>query len=418
MENIFITKLILEKVRNLDYVEIPLSEDRIKHLIFTGKNGSGKTTILDGLSEFFDVLTTTNRLTYSKSQLSIAERALLTTQKNNMGEQEIADRKIAVERIEKEIEGLKKGFIVELNCTEKGTRYAFEAGDLIIAYYRAERIFEAEMPRHVEKVTLQQNYTIYDNPRKSFVKYLLDLKMTQALAVSGNKKEKADGIQEWFGKFEGLLQEIFENDRLSLEFDEETFCFYIKEPGKEPYDFNTLSSGYAAILDIVVDLMIRMEKQTGRKFRYDVPGIVFIDEIETHLHLALQKKILKLLTVLFPNVQFIVTTHSPFVLNSLDDAVIYDLEQRLLVESGLADVPYDGIVEGYFNASVLSDKLKEKFEQYQALVKKETLTDEDFEKITALEMFLDEIPDYLALGITTEYQRLKLELSEREDLDG
>lgn len=418
MENIFITKLILEKVRNLDYVEIPLSEDRIKHLIFTGKNGSGKTTILDGLSEFFDVLTTTNRLTYSKSQLSIAERALLTTQKNNMGEQEIADRKIAVERIEKEIEGLKKGFIVELNCTEKGTRYAFEAGDLIIAYYRAERIFEAEMPRHVEKVTLQQNYTIYDNPRKSFVKYLLDLKMTQALAVSGNKKEKADGIQEWFGKFEGLLQEIFENDRLSLEFDEETFCFYIKEPGKEPYDFNTLSSGYAAILDIVVDLMIRMEKQTGRKFRYDVPGIVFIDEIETHLHLALQKKILKLLTVLFPNVQFIVTTHSPFVLNSLDDAVIYDLEQRLLVESGLADVPYDGIVEGYFNASVLSDKLKEKFEQYQTLVKKETLTDEDFEKITALEMFLDEIPDYLALGITTEYQRLKLELSEREDLDG
>ncbi len=109
-----------------------------------------------------------------------------------------------------------------------------------------------------------------------------------------------------------------------------------------------------------MDLMIRMEKRTERKFRYDIPGIVLIDEIETHLHLALQKKILKLLTAMFPNIQFIVTTHSPFVLNSLDDVVIYDLEQRLLVENGLSDIPYDGIVEGYFNASVLSDKLKEK----------------------------------------------------------
>lgn len=33
-------------------------------------------------------------------------------------------------------------------------------------------------------------------------------------------------------------------------------------------------------------------------------------------------------------------------------------------------------------------------------------------------MYLDEIPDYLALGITTEYQKLKLEFSKREDIDG
>ncbi|MEY8522077.1 AAA family ATPase [Lachnospiraceae bacterium 38-10] len=418
MENIFITKLTLEKVRNLDYVEIPLAKDKKKHLIFTGKNGSGKTTILNSLSEYFDVITTTNRLPLVKSQLSIAKNNLLSAQKRNMGEQEIADRETTVKRMEKELEEIKKGFIVELNCTDKGVRYAFEEGGFIVAYYRAERIFEAEISRHVEKVTLLDNYTIYENPRKNFVKYLLDLKMTQALALSGNKKEKADGIQEWFDKFEELMRDVFENDRLKLDFDEETFCFYIKEPGKEPYDFNMLSSGYAAILDIVVDLMIRMEKRTERKFRYDIPGIVLIDEIETHLHLALQKKILKLLTAMFPNIQFIVTTHSPFVLNSLDDIVIYDLEQRLLVENGLSDIPYDGIVEGYFNASVLSDKLKEKFERYQALVKKEVLTDEDFEEITNLEMFLDEVPDYLALGITTEYQRLKLELSKREDMDG
>ncbi len=107
---------------------------------------------------------------------------------------------------------------------------------------------------------------------------------------TSGKQEKARGIQEWFANFETLLQGLFENKQLKLEFDEETFQFSIKEPKKEAYDFNTLSSGYAAALDIMVDLMIRMEKQTERNFHYNMPGIVLIDEIETHLHLKLQKK--------------------------------------------------------------------------------------------------------------------------------
>ena len=54
----------------------------------------------------------------------------------------------------------------------------------------------------------------------------------------------------------------------------------------------------------------------------------------------------------------------------MENVVIYDLEQRLLVENGLADIPYDGIVEGYFKAGKLSDKLKEKMKN----IMKENLT--------------------------------------------
>lgn len=169
-------------------------------------------------------------------------------------------------------------------------------------------------------------------------------------------------------------------------------------------------------MDIVLDLMIRMVKKKGRIFEFDLPGIVLIDEIETHLHLELQKQIMHILTCLFPNIQFIVSTHSPFVLNSLDNVVIYDLENHIIVENGLSDVPYDGIVKGYFQVDTLSDTLKNKFQQYKTLVQKPKLTDDDFEKIAELEMFLDEIPDYLALDITTEYQQLKEELAQREDI--
>ena len=67
--------------------------------------------------------------------------------------------------------------------------------------------------------------------------------------------------------------------------------------------------------------------------------------------MELQRKILDLLTSIFPNIQFIMSTHSLFIINSVDNAVIYDLEKKLLVKDGLSDVPYTGIVEGYFNAN-------------------------------------------------------------------
>ena len=95
------------------------------------------------------------------------------------------------------------------------------------------------------------------------------------------------------------------------------------------------------------------------------------------------------------------------MLNSLPDVAIYDLEKHILVENGLADVPYDGIVKGYFSADTLSATLRQKYERYKELADKTDLTEDDYEEIADLELYLDEIPDYLALDITTEYQRLK-----------
>lgn len=58
------------------------------------------------------------------------------------------------------------------------------------------------------------------------------------------------------------------------------------------------------------------------------------------------------------NIQFIVSTHSPFALNSLENIVIYNLEERILIKDGLVDIHYRGIVEGYFKTSELSDLLQ------------------------------------------------------------
>ncbi len=312
--------------------------------------------------------------------------------------------------------GLQGGISVEMNRPIGEVRYAFDQGEFILGYYKAERTFQAEVTKHIEKVELKENYAITENPRWEFLKYLADRQVTAALARNKGHIEKADEINSWFSCLQELLRNIFDDDSLQLIFDEDTYNFKIKQRNREPFDFNTMSSGFSAVWDIISDLILKMEKTTDRSFIFDVPGIVLIDEIETHLHLKMQKNILGILTTVFPNLQFIVSTHSPFILNSGKNTVIYDLEKQILVKDGLSNVPYGGIVEGYFNASELSYNLEEKFIRFKELITQKELSDDELEEISDLELYLDEIPDYLALSFTTEYQRLKLEFENREDI--
>lgn len=403
MKRTFITRLIIKNVRHLKNIEIPLSDDTMKHLIFTGKNGSGKTSVLNEMASYLE-----NTLEDIRQKQRLAYYYYNIYAKEDFS-------KIDPNMLPDIPKG-SENMSLQFNIPEIEVQAYFQSGEFVVAYYRADRIFQADVPQHVEKVDLKDNYQVNETPRQLFIKYLLDLKITEALARGNSNTEKTSQIQQWFDQFQSLLRRIFEDNTLELKFDEDTFSFTICEEGREPFDFNTLSSGFAAILDIVLDIIIRMEKKAGRKFCFDLPGIVLIDEIETHLHLSIQKNVLDLLTTIFPNIQFIVSTHSPFVLNSLENVVIYDLENHTLVKNGLSNVPYDGIVEGYFKADTMSNLLENKFNRYKELVEKKELTDDDFEEIAGLEMFLEEIPDYLALGITTEYQRLKAELEKREDI--
>ena len=436
MYDIQITRLRITKVRNLKDIVIPVSEPngQRKHLIITGRNGSGKTSLLEAISKHLDWLATQGdpgqQLRYYEQYKRTLEQAI----KNSQSENEIQRIRNRVESYRQTWEQARQGVDIMLTVPIDGVLSRFQSGEFILAFYRDNRVFEAEQPKHVEKVELKETYpinarTVKDTPRYEFIKYLLDMKFTEALAARSQDKERqdrAEKIRMWFEQFDLLLQQIF-NDcggynkgtrTVKLAFDEETYKFTILEADKEPFDFNNLSAGFAAVLDIVVDLIMRMEKHTGEVFRFDMPGIVLIDEIETHLHIDLQRMIMPFLTQFFPNVQFIVSTHSPCILNSIGNVVIYDLENKTLVNQpqGLTDVPYNGIVESYFNTDKLSASLREKYDRFKELVGKKVITDNDITEIAELEIFLDEIPDYLAWDIATEYKRLKSEFESREDL--
>lgn len=418
-EKMFITQLSIVKVRHLKELRIQLSEANnklMKHLLLTGKNGSGKTSVLDALSNYLDDVCGENKLVRAKKGLDNDRKVLKSLSDYNAPKEQIRDVQKNINYWNKQIAEFYLGINVKFNCGKSRLQETYKQGCFILAYFKTDRVFEATVPQHIEKVALKEKYTIADEPRKDFIKYLVDKKVSQSLYQTKNELEKADTINRWFLSFEKLLRDIFEDDTLRLEFDVDTFAFHILEKGRERFDFNTMSSGYAAILDIVVGIIMRMEQHANGRFEFDMPGIVLIDEIETHLHYELQKRVLPFLCTVFPNIQFVVSTHSAFILNSIENAVIYDLGNKVTVPDGLSDVPYDGIIEGYFDVSILSKDLQDKYEQYKVLVAKKTLSDDELAEIQRLELYLDEIPDYLGLNIATEYKRLKLEFEAREDI--
>jgi ABC-type dipeptide/oligopeptide/nickel transport system ATPase component len=89
-----------------------------------------------------------------------------------------------------------------------------------------------------------------------------------------------------------------------------------------------LSAGNIFMIEHLVMLMCKMYSvamlnDVPAEKMFDISGLLLADEVENHMHPLWQKKILGIIRGLFPNMQIILTTHSPFVVSSLDGARIY-----------------------------------------------------------------------------------------------
>lgn len=410
MESTFLTSVRIRSVRHLKNIDIPLSCDVRKNLILTGKNGSGKTSVLNALVDHLRLIVSDNRPSEEKCREKVAfyEKELSCTDDTESGLEKYRQYTRHLSHWKQELDFWEKG--VAVDCTSHAAlKQKYSDGKFILAYFEDNRRILVDVSENIVKVTLWPVYSILDQPSRELVKYLTNLKATQAFAQAKGDVDRFAEIESWFERFQNILRRIYDDTSLVLDFDIDNFQFSIHINNREPFDFNTMSMGYAAVFDIIGNLIMRMESQHS----YDLEGVVLIDEIETHLHVDLQKKIVPILTELFPNLQFILTTHSPFVLNSAKNAVVYDLENHTFVENGLTGLPYEGIVEGYFGVNRLSQELEEKFKRYKQIIGKAELSDEDYVEAAELEQYLDELPDYLSFGFAAEYSRLKLEFANR-----
>ena len=397
MEDVFISNIKINKVRHLENLEIPLSGEERKHLILTGKNGSGKTSVLNELANQFQKIDVKHYANQFKLKLG-----LLKDRETIIKGENIEERLIKLKQYGKD---QMKGYEIECEMNNyEDFIHSYEDGNFIINLFDSKRHSLFRQPEGAKKIEFKDKYKISEKANIDFIQYLVNQRFSYLEATVSSDKQTVRNIDRWLDIFTKRLKELFDDPDLALIFDSENYNWFIQSEGKK-FDFNSLSDGFSSVLNIISELMMRMNKQRFRA--YDMQGIVLIDEIETHLHIDLQKKILPFLTSFFPKIQFIVTTHSPFVLTSINDAVVYDLEHQEAIED-LSGYSVEAIIEGYFGSDKYSEALKAKVDEYEQLAKKDELSYSEEERYQSLKKYFDDLSDVFADELKLKIQQIKL----------
>ncbi|MEZ4884141.1 MAG: ATP-binding protein [Chitinophagales bacterium] len=175
---------------------------------------------------------------------------------------------------------------------------------------------------------------------------------------------------------------------------------------KTPYGWvamKNLSLGYQSFIAWVVDLAARLfERYPDSENPLEEPCIVLVDEIDLHLHPKWQRKVIDFLTQIFKNAQFIVTAHSPLIVQSAENANIV-----LLKREGDSVKIYNNkdedVIKGWRVDQILTSDLfglesarPPKYDSYlkrkKEILEKDELSEKDKEELEEIAKHLEEMP--------------------------
>lgn len=151
-------------------------------------------------------------------------------------------------------------------------------------------------------------------------------------------------------------------------------------------NFSALSDGYRNVIKIVTDIATKMcilNPYLGKDTLILTPGIVVIDELDLSLHPTWQRRIVDILKELFPKVQFICATHSPFIIQSLEPGELITLDS--ILDEEYSGQSIEDIAEDVMNVKIAQYSEK-KVEMYEAAEKyfkalKNAASNEDIEEL-------------------------------------
>ena len=184
--------------------------------------------------------------------------------------------------------------------------------------------------------------------------YSLDIKGIQSwclrMELSAFQKNQKVKEYEAFKKIVSVfMQKISDLDYIPEIYYSSQLEQMVYKEGNIAMPISLLSAGYQSLLWMVMNLAYRLALLNPEKVEKweEIPGIVLIDEIDMHLHPKWQWNIIKALEATFPNVQFILATHSPIVISSCEN-------EQLLMIAGDQEIIYLEDAYGYSVQDVLN----------------------------------------------------------------
>ena len=174
-----------------------------------------------------------------------------------------------------------------------------------------------------------------------------------------------------------------------------TGIFVTPNGEKEKLQFRQLSDGYRNIIGMVADIAyrcIKLNPHLGENAVKETPGIVLIDELDLHLHPNWQRRIVEDLKNTFPGIQFVATTHSPFIIQSLKEDELRNLDRKIVSQKDPKDIPINKIITDIMEVeSIKSDDFEKRYsvaklelEKIEAARPDNNLTMDDYVAVSKL----------------------------------
>jgi predicted ATP-binding protein involved in virulence len=324
-----ISKLELKDIGVFEHLVIEfgqkIKEDLADIHILTGINGTGKSTILYALAGAVDYSSIIKRFRNENSYIAMNYEKSNKKDKTpyevilKQSGKALVYYKLTVPEIRK-----------YWNIYTAKTDINKEPPDFLFAGYSGYRTITSEKIESIKEINEHplSSTLRFDMPTNSrlILQWIANTKAKIAFSYQEGKVEDAKKYEEAIKKIEGAIEQITDRE-VKFIFHYKTMEVKIKINNDE-LEFDLLPDGLKSIISWVADLLILMDRVPWKDDMdiLDRNLILFLDEIEVHLHPAWQRKILPVIQKLFKNSQIFIATHSPFVAGSVENAWLYKLD--------------------------------------------------------------------------------------------
>ena len=422
----------LKNYRCFEDIEIDFHE---KLTVIVGDNGSGKTSILEGLAVSLGTMFIglDGRVGVSINKKDARLKAYL------MGAFEDVQPQYPVEiTATGEIDGQKITWKRSLNGENgsttvkdakdmtdiaKGYQQRMRDGDTtlilpIIAYYGTGRLWDYHREKKIDtfKNSAKTNGYIDSLDGTANIKLMMNWFKKKTLQ---KMQRRSEGLREFvellvvYRAMSKCYERVTGYKDVSFGYNLDTNeieCYYINEDKlKMSIPLSQMSDGYKSTISLIADIAYRMavlNPQMGIDVIDKTDGVILIDEVDLHLHPAWQHRILGDLQEIFPRVQFIVTTHAPAVISSAKSENLVILKDYEVIDADAEIYGNDvnSILKDIMGVSERNPVIASMFNQFYSL-----LNDGQYDEA---EKILDEIDgqrDYHDKEVAADRVKLKLE---------